>query len=136
MGTRLARVNATTNPTAAVKIFWEEFPTAKPTNLDDATALKNGVHIMNRFLEKELQDQSKDAPLGKFIVQNWKNTHDASIILLLKADGDFTISGLPWLAEGEVKVWPKASWRRRRSQRPVLEPSAATSSSCPASRSG
>ena len=32
-----------------------------------------------------------------------------SIILLLKADGDFTISGLPWLAEGEAKVLgPKA----------------------------
>src|SRR5262249_17695663 len=43
VGTRPARVNAATNPTAAIKIFWEEFPTAKPTNLDDATALKDGV---------------------------------------------------------------------------------------------
>ncbi|SED40316.1 hypothetical protein SAMN05444161_3130 [Rhizobiales bacterium GAS191] len=27
-----------------------------------------------------------------------------SIMLLLKADGDFSISGLPWLAEGETKI--------------------------------
>jgi hypothetical protein len=27
-----------------------------------------------------------------------------SILLLLKADGDFTISGLPWLAAGETKI--------------------------------
>src|ERR1044072_4858249 len=32
-----------------------------------------------------------------------------SIILLLKADGDCTVSGLPWLADGETKVLgPKA----------------------------
>ncbi|AMN40544.1 ABC transporter substrate-binding protein [Rhodoplanes sp. Z2-YC6860] len=70
-----------TNPAAAIKIFWEEFPTSKPTSLDDATALKNSVHIMNRFLEKALQDQPKDAPLGKFIVENWKNTHEAFVKL-------------------------------------------------------
>src|ERR1700761_3590370 len=27
-----------------------------------------------------------------------------SIILLLKADGDFTVSGVPWLAAGEAKA--------------------------------
>ncbi|WP_159006267.1 hypothetical protein [Bradyrhizobium sp. S69] len=27
-----------------------------------------------------------------------------SIILLLKADGDFTVSGVPWLPEGEAKI--------------------------------
>ena len=27
-----------------------------------------------------------------------------SVILLLKADGDFSVSGLPWLDDGEVPV--------------------------------
>ena len=51
-----------TNTAAAIRIFWEEFPTTKPTNLDDATSLKNSVHIMRRFLEKALQDQPEGAP--------------------------------------------------------------------------
>jgi NitT/TauT family transport system substrate-binding protein len=70
-----------TNREAAINIFWQEFPTTKPTTLDEATALKNSVHIMDRFLEKALQDQPKDAPLGKFIVQNWDNTHAAYVKL-------------------------------------------------------
>jgi len=64
-----------TNSAAAIRIFWEEFPTTKPTNLDDATALKNSVHIMRRFLEKALQDQPEGARLGEFIKANWQNTH-------------------------------------------------------------
>ena len=70
-----------TNRAAAIRIFWEEFPTTKPTNMDEATALKNSVHIMNRFLEKALQDQPEGAPLGKFINQNWQNTHAAFVKL-------------------------------------------------------
>ena len=70
-----------TNPAAAVRIFWKEFPTTKPANLDDATALKNSVHIMNRFLEKAMQGQPEGAPLGNFITENWKNTHDAFVKL-------------------------------------------------------
>ena len=64
-----------TNKAAAVRIFWEEFPTTKPTNLDEATALKHATHVMTRFLEKALQGQPEDAPLGSFIPQNWQNTH-------------------------------------------------------------
>src|SRR3954451_2405376 len=45
-----------TNTPAAIRIFWKELPTTKPANLDDATSLKNSVHIMRRFLEKALQD--------------------------------------------------------------------------------
>jgi NitT/TauT family transport system substrate-binding protein len=66
-----------TNRAAAIRIFWEEFPTTKPANLDEATALKNSVHIMNRWLEKALQDQPEGAPLGKFIAENWQATHAA-----------------------------------------------------------
>jgi NitT/TauT family transport system substrate-binding protein len=70
-----------TNPAAAIRIFWEEFPTTKPANLDDTTALKNSVHIMSRFLEKALENQPEGAPLGKFIAENWGNTHAAFVKL-------------------------------------------------------
>ena len=70
-----------TNRAAAIRIFWEEFPTTKPANLDDATALKNSVHIMDRFLEKALQDQPEGARLGEFIKTNWQNTHAAFVKL-------------------------------------------------------
>ena len=56
-----------TNRAAAIRLFWEEFPNTKSTSLDDATALKNGVHIMDRFLEMALQGQPASAPLGGFI---------------------------------------------------------------------
>jgi NitT/TauT family transport system substrate-binding protein len=70
-----------TNSAAAIRLFWEEFPTTKPANLDDATALKNSVHIMRRFLEKALQDQPEGARLGEFIKPNWQNTHAAFVKL-------------------------------------------------------
>ena len=56
-----ALVFTTDDPEAAVRIFWEEFPNTKPANVDDATALKNSVHIMKRFLEMALQDHPGSA---------------------------------------------------------------------------
>jgi len=70
-----------TNREAAIRLFWEEFPTTKPANLDEATALKNSAHIMDRFLEKALQDQPEGGRLGEFIKANWQNTH-ASFVKL------------------------------------------------------
>jgi NitT/TauT family transport system substrate-binding protein len=64
-----------TNRAAAIRLFWKEFPNTKPTTIDDATALKNSVHIMDRFLEMALQDQPAGAPLGGFIPANWESTH-------------------------------------------------------------
>jgi UDP:flavonoid glycosyltransferase YjiC (YdhE family) len=49
--------------------------------LDDTTALKNGVHIMDRFLEMALQGQPEGSRLGEFITVNWQNTHAAYIKL-------------------------------------------------------
>ncbi len=63
-----------TNRAAGVKILWDEFPNIKPANLDDATALSNGVHVMDRFLQMALQGQPENAPLGDFIPANWENT--------------------------------------------------------------
>jgi len=70
-----------TNRAAAIRIFWDEFPTTKPANLDDATALKNSVHIMDRFLEMALQGQPEGSRLGEFIATNWQNTHAAYVKL-------------------------------------------------------
>jgi NitT/TauT family transport system substrate-binding protein len=70
-----------TNREAAIRLFWDEFPTTKPANLDEATALKNSAHIMDRFLEKALQDQPEGGRLGEFIKANWQNTH-ASFVKL------------------------------------------------------
>lgn len=71
----------TTNRAAAIRIFWDEFPNTKPVNLDDAAALKNSVHIMDRFLEMALQGQPEGSHLGDFIAANWQNTHAAYITL-------------------------------------------------------
>ena len=38
-----------TNRAAAIHLFWEEFPTAKPANLDDATALS----LVKAHLERD-----------------------------------------------------------------------------------
>src|SRR5271165_6555101 len=66
-----------TNPAAAVRIFWEEFPTTKPVNLDDAAALNNSVHIMQRFLEMALQGLPEGSRFGDFIDTSWQNSHTA-----------------------------------------------------------
>lgn len=68
-----------TNKAAAIRMFWDEFPNTRPVNLDDATAIKNSVHIMDRFLEMALQGQPEDAPLGGFIPANWQNMQAAFI---------------------------------------------------------
>jgi len=69
-----ALVFTMTNRAAAIHILWEEFPNMKSTSLDDATALANGVHIMDRFLDMALQGQPENAPLGGFIPSHWDNT--------------------------------------------------------------
>ena len=68
-----------TNKEAAIRMLWDEFPSIKPTSLDDATALKNGVHVMDRFLEMSLQGQPGTEPLGAFITDNWQNTRKAYV---------------------------------------------------------
>jgi len=70
-----------TNKAAAVRIFWEEFPSTRPANLDDATAVANSVHIMDRFLEMALQGQPEGGPLGAFIPENWQSLQKAFITM-------------------------------------------------------
>ena len=85
-----------TSRAAAIHLFWDEFPNTRPANLDDATALWNGAHIMDRFLEKALQDQPEGSRLGEFIRTNWQNTHAAYVKLgTLKGSEAATDSYLP-----------------------------------------
>jgi NitT/TauT family transport system substrate-binding protein len=67
------------NREAAIQMLWDEFPNTKPTGLDDATALKNGTHVMDRFLEMSMQGQPDGAPLGDFLPVNWDNTRSTYI---------------------------------------------------------
>jgi NitT/TauT family transport system substrate-binding protein len=62
------------NPEAAISLFWEEFPTVKPTNLDNATARRNAAHVLGRFLEAALEGQPENADMGEFIPDAWQKT--------------------------------------------------------------
>jgi NitT/TauT family transport system substrate-binding protein len=70
-----------TNRAAAIRTLWDEFPTIKPTDVDEATALKNGAHIMDRFLEMALQGLPEGSRLGDFLPPNWENTHSSYVKL-------------------------------------------------------
>jgi NitT/TauT family transport system substrate-binding protein len=70
-----------TNRVAAIHMLWDEFPATKQTDVDEATAVKNGVHIMDRFLEMALQGLPAGSRFGDFLPANWENTHSAYVKL-------------------------------------------------------
>ena len=85
-----------TNPEAAVRIFWEEFPNTKPTGLEEATAMKNSVHILKRFLEMALYELPDDSRIGDFVTASWANSHAAFTALgSLKGTGKATDAYTP-----------------------------------------
>lgn len=89
-----------TNPEAAVRIFWEEFPTTKPANLDDATAVKNGTHVMKRFLEMALLGLPPESRFGDFIPEKWETSHVSYTANgMLKGTGAATNSYTPQFVE-------------------------------------
>ena len=65
---------ALTNPEAAIKIFWEEFPTTKPANVDADVALRNQVHILTRWFEMAEQGVEPGKETGAFLTGNWEKT--------------------------------------------------------------
>jgi len=65
---------ARTNREAAIRAFWQEFPTTRPANLDPNTALKNQVHILDRFLEKAMMGVPYDGKTGVFNPVAWQNS--------------------------------------------------------------
>ena len=62
------------NTDAAIKLFWKEFPTTKPASLDDATALRNQRHIMERWFEMSEQGAIPGQENGEIIESAWKLT--------------------------------------------------------------
>jgi NitT/TauT family transport system substrate-binding protein len=65
---------AMTDREAAIRVFWQEFPTAKPASLDTNTALKNHAHVLDRFLEKAMQGVAYGDKTGSFITSAWRNS--------------------------------------------------------------
>jgi NitT/TauT family transport system substrate-binding protein len=65
---------AMTSREAAVKVFWQEFPTAQPTNVDAATGLKNHAHVLDRFLEKAMLGMPYGGKSGLFIPAMWEKS--------------------------------------------------------------
>jgi NitT/TauT family transport system substrate-binding protein len=65
---------AMTSREAAVRVFWREFPTAQPANVDAAAALKNHAHVLDRFLEKAMQGVPYGGKTGEFVPAMWKNS--------------------------------------------------------------
>ena len=60
------------NPQAAIRLFWEEFPSTKPAGLDTATALRNQTHIMDLWLHyAELGLPAGEMP-GAFSEDAWR----------------------------------------------------------------
>jgi len=52
----MGSVTAITNPQGALKVHWKVFPLSKPSSVDEATAIKQGLHIINtrnEFLKLE-----------------------------------------------------------------------------------
>src|SRR5258708_19927867 len=45
---------AMTDREAAIRVFWQEFPTTRPPDLDAATALRNHAHVLDPFLPKAI----------------------------------------------------------------------------------
>ena len=55
------------NPEGALKAHWQIFPTTKPSSLDEATAVKQGLHLINtrtEFLKLEPGAQWGELPPG------------------------------------------------------------------------
>lgn len=59
-GVAKATLFAVTNPTAAVQAHWKAFPASKPTGVDDATALAQGVAgVQGRYAKYRLGDATE-----------------------------------------------------------------------------
>lgn len=57
------------NPELSVRMLWQKFPETKPQGIDEATALKSQLHIIESRADK-LQTQGK---WGSYTQQQWEN---------------------------------------------------------------
>ena len=63
----IGSLTALTNPQGALKVHWKVFPLTKPSSLDDTTAIRQGLHIINTrndFLKLEPGVQWGEIPVS------------------------------------------------------------------------
>lgn len=69
-----ATVFCEANPAACVKAFWAQYPNQKPTGVDEATAIQNGMKIMRSRSDKYLEfEDPKNRRWGEFTLKSWKD---------------------------------------------------------------
>ncbi len=54
------------NPEAAIKIYWKNFPQAKPKGKDEATAMREAVHVFRAAMKNLTRDDKADKRWGHF----------------------------------------------------------------------
>jgi NitT/TauT family transport system substrate-binding protein len=62
------------NTAAAIRIFFEEFPSVRPANVDPEKAIRDGVHMMNLWLNADLQNVPLEAKTGRLDPATWEYT--------------------------------------------------------------
>jgi NitT/TauT family transport system substrate-binding protein len=72
------QVFAIANPKAAVRIFWEVFPQARPTGVDEATALANEIKVLNtRARTWKLDSDNRGVKRwGESVPENYQTYYD------------------------------------------------------------
>jgi NitT/TauT family transport system substrate-binding protein len=65
-----------TNPEAAVKIHWQQYPASKPTGVPEDKALKDAVHVLKARLVKYRVEGRSPPTWGAFTKAEWEATQD------------------------------------------------------------
>jgi NitT/TauT family transport system substrate-binding protein len=61
-----------TNPEAAVKIHWKQYPQTRPQGMDEARALKEAVHVFESRFELQRVDNRADKRYGIGTPEQWE----------------------------------------------------------------
>ena len=100
-----ATVFCEANPAACVRAFWALYPQQKPTNVDEAKALQDGIKIMRARSDKYLDfDDAKVRRWGEFSLKSWKD-----FAVALYEGGQLTTKDVPYrarIAIGGAHNWP------------------------------
>ncbi|MBM3951396.1 MAG: ABC transporter substrate-binding protein [Rhodospirillales bacterium] len=65
-----------TNPEAAVKIHWQQYPASKPTGIPEDQALKDAVHVLKARLVKYRVEGRSPPTWGAFTKAEWEATQN------------------------------------------------------------
>jgi NitT/TauT family transport system substrate-binding protein len=60
------------NKEAAIKIFYKEFPTVVPAGVDEATAIRQGVNVLNKWLSYAMKGVPVGSTYGEFSAPKWE----------------------------------------------------------------